>query len=171
MFALKPHTFRSWQIPEFRLYFIDYGSSRQMSSGPGCGAVIQDYTTMGGHHPPPEGSDNLDPYAFNIFKFSLGYTFKSALLVSNCNALFLNQLSIPHRRHDSLDRLTQFGPSLQSFIDILTDAAPIRRPPIKTVIHLWHALVSWNSAMEGIDVANLAQRCATTLSPSATIQI
>ena len=53
-----------------------------MPSGPGNGAVIQDYETKGGHFPPPEGSDDLDPYAYDIY--SLGQTIRGMCRVRFC---------------------------------------------------------------------------------------
>ena len=61
-------------------FFIDYGSSRQMPSGPGSGATIQDYMQMGGHYDPPEGTSNLDPFTYDIF--ALGETIDDLFSVS-----------------------------------------------------------------------------------------
>lgn len=70
----------SFKIAAKEVFFIDYGSSRQMPSGPGSGAVIHDYRTMGGHYPPPEGKDSLDPFAYDIY--ALGQTIVSIYSVS-----------------------------------------------------------------------------------------
>lgn len=56
----------------YQAFYIDFGSSRHMPSGPESGAVIHDYKRMGGHFPPPEGTDALDPYAYDIY--SMGAT-------------------------------------------------------------------------------------------------
>ena len=61
------------------LYYIDFGSCRIFSSGPRTGVVIHDWVTAGGHVEPPEGEDNIDPFAYDIY--SLGDTIYSILRV------------------------------------------------------------------------------------------
>lgn len=56
------------------------------------------------------------------------------------------------------DTDVRIGPSLQGFIDVLTDPIPTRRPSIKVVIRLWRALVNWHSALDRINVENIDQR-------------
>ena len=50
-----------------------------MLSGPGSGAVIHDYGKQGGHFEPPEGRENLDPFAYDIF--TIGKTIRQTCWV------------------------------------------------------------------------------------------
>lgn len=68
-----------------------------MLSGPGNGAVIQDYMKIGGHFPPPEGSDNLDPYAYDIY--SLGQTMQTTCRVRDLIISSLILSSLHPRNH------------------------------------------------------------------------
>ena len=78
-----------FKIAAKEVFFIDYGSSRQMSSGPGSGAVIHDYRTMGGHYPPPEGKDSLNPFAYDVY--ALGQTIVSIYSVSVADSAYVVQ--------------------------------------------------------------------------------
>lgn len=57
----------AFNIPGNTVFYIDFGSSRQMASGPGSGVVIHDYGRQGGHFEPPEGREDLNPFAYDIF--------------------------------------------------------------------------------------------------------
>ena len=74
-------TIGQFDLPEWTLYFIDFGSSRRLSAGPGSGVVINDYWSGAGRWDPPEGVDNLDPYAYDIY--ALGVTVHQLLDVCN----------------------------------------------------------------------------------------
>lgn len=67
-------------IPEGVIYFIDFGSTRLLPSGPGSGIHIYDWSDAGGHYDPPEGKDVVDPYAYDIY--SLGHTLRELAVVS-----------------------------------------------------------------------------------------
>ncbi|KAH8100142.1 hypothetical protein BXZ70DRAFT_1008645 [Cristinia sonorae] len=60
-----PHTFKKDSF-----YLIDFGATRRFDSGPGTNIVIDDFREAGGHYPPPEGMDAVEPFAYDIF--SLG---------------------------------------------------------------------------------------------------
>lgn len=64
-----------FHIIPFYPYFIDLGSSRHRASGPGSeAAIIHDYASAGGHYDPPEGLENVDPFAYDIY--ALGVCFE-----------------------------------------------------------------------------------------------
>ena len=56
------------------------------------------------------------------------------------------------------DTDVRIGPSLQSFINVLGNSEPARRPSIKVVVHLWRELVHWYSVLDRIAVENVEQR-------------
>ena len=68
-----------FDLPALTLYFIDFGSARHLESGPGTDVVINDYWSGGGHYEPPEGTDKVDPYKYDIW--ALGNTLYEILLV------------------------------------------------------------------------------------------
>lgn len=67
-------------IPQGIFYYIDFGSTRLLPSGPGTGTHIYDWADAGGHYEPPEGQDVVDPYAYDIF--CLGHAFRRIASVS-----------------------------------------------------------------------------------------
>ena len=86
----EPVTASQFVVPARRVYFIDFGSSRQLASGPGSGVTIQDYAKSGGHFAPPEGDKLMDPYAYDVF--AVGSTFNELCQVSSssvCSSLVL----------------------------------------------------------------------------------
>ena len=86
----EPVTAGQFVVPARRVYFIDFGSSRQLASGPGSGVTIQDYAKSGGHFAPPEGDKLMDPYAYDVF--AVGSTFNELCQVSSssvCSSLVL----------------------------------------------------------------------------------
>lgn len=68
-----------FDLPALTLYFIDFGSARHLATGPGTDVVIDDYWSGGGHWEPPEGTDSVDPYKYDIW--TLGKTLDQILLV------------------------------------------------------------------------------------------
>ena len=72
MYTEHACTIGQFELPEWTLYFIDFGSSRLLPAGPGTGVVINDYWSGAGRWDPPEGVDDLDPYTYDIF--ALGVT-------------------------------------------------------------------------------------------------
>ena len=67
VFSDEPFSVGQLKIAAFKPYFIDFGSSRCLTLGPGHGAVIHDYVMAGGHYRPPEGMEEVDPYAYDVF--------------------------------------------------------------------------------------------------------
>ena len=65
-------SFRGSPIPKDSIYFIDFGAARILPGGPGSGVTISDYGSAPGSYRPPEGTNNLDPYAYDIY--ALGET-------------------------------------------------------------------------------------------------
>ncbi|OCH89533.1 hypothetical protein OBBRIDRAFT_804669 [Obba rivulosa] len=80
MASMNMVTWEGWCAKEFyscpivrgRIYFIDFGSSRCFPKGPGEGLRIMDWSTFRGRLIPPEGKDEVDPYAYDVY--SLGET-------------------------------------------------------------------------------------------------
>lgn len=83
VWSKEPVSYGGFDIPAGQVYFIDYGSARILPSGPVSGVKIYDYDEEGGKFQPPESTDALDPYAYEIF--ALGYTLKNAFYV--CESL------------------------------------------------------------------------------------
>ena len=81
LLSIRPPVNGLFKVTRRSLYFIDFGSTRIFSSGPGSGVVIHDWKIAGGHVDPPEGSESVDPFAYDIY--SLGETISSICLVSN----------------------------------------------------------------------------------------
>lgn len=52
------------------MFYIDFGSTRVLPSGPGSGLRIHDFKFYGGKFMPPEGLDAVEPYAYDIFALS-----------------------------------------------------------------------------------------------------
>lgn len=69
-----------YDIAPGSIYYIDFGAARVLPSGPGSGVVITDWEENGGTWPPPEDTQMLDPYAYDMY--SLGVTFDYAYWVS-----------------------------------------------------------------------------------------
>ncbi|TCD63754.1 hypothetical protein EIP91_004969 [Steccherinum ochraceum] len=114
IWSVKAFNLRSHDIEADALYYIDFGAARRLSAGPGSGVTISDYKKHGGHYRPPEGIENLDPYAYDVY--CLGET-----LYNTC--------------HRTLERKSAFTfpPSMYQFIDTLRDPNPSRRPLMRVV--------------------------------------
>ena len=66
------YSFQGTAVPQDSIFFIDFGAARILPGGPGSGVTISDFTSAPGTYPPPEGTDRLDPYAYDIY--ALGET-------------------------------------------------------------------------------------------------
>lgn len=54
-------------------YFVDFGSARMLPAGPDSGIVVDDWKKRpSGKVPPPEGTDAVDPYGYDVYM--LNYT-------------------------------------------------------------------------------------------------
>ena len=60
-----------------------------MPSGPGSGVVIHDYKDQGGHFDPPEGADNLDPFAYDVY--TVGQTVRETCQVRVVSSFSLDK--------------------------------------------------------------------------------
>lgn len=49
------------------VYFIDYGSAQILPAGPGSGIKVRDWKERRGKVDPRDGTDNVDPYAYDVF--------------------------------------------------------------------------------------------------------
>ncbi|OBZ65102.1 Beta-hexosaminidase 2 [Grifola frondosa] len=105
-----------------RFYFIDFGSAHLLPTGPGCGLVITDYKTAGGHYEPPEGEDSIDPYAYDVF--AVGETVRQI-----CELKKQDGMSVPS--------------ALLDYIDLLTAPIPSDRPSIQRAIRLFRVFRFW----------------------------
>ncbi|TCD67072.1 hypothetical protein EIP91_000585 [Steccherinum ochraceum] len=112
---------RSFKIDAHALYYIDFGAARRLSAGPGKGITISDYRKHGGHYRPPEGVEDLDPYAYDVY--SLGET-----LYNTCR--------VAQERYSDFS----FPPCLHKFIDTLRSPNPIHRPSMRVVRQQWSEL-------------------------------
>ncbi|KAH8094442.1 kinase-like domain-containing protein [Cristinia sonorae] len=113
VFALENTVFGSFNIPKMTVYLIDFGHARRFDSGPGTNVTISHYP--GGHLPPPEGEESVEPFAYDVY--SLGI-----MIEDLCN-------------------LTQYlEPELQSFVEFLTVKDPQKRPMIGQVKEDWASL-------------------------------
>ncbi|TCD63753.1 hypothetical protein EIP91_004968 [Steccherinum ochraceum] len=107
VWSVEAVNLRSFNIEADALYYIDFGAARRLSAGPGSGVTISDYKKHGGHFRPPEGADNLDPYAYDVY--CLGETlYVTCQSAEECDSNFC------------------FQPSFYSFIDTLRDPNPTR---------------------------------------------
>lgn len=62
-----------FNLPADVIYFIDFGSARMLPAGPDSGIVVADWKKRpSGKSPPPEGTDAVDPYAYDVYM--LNYT-------------------------------------------------------------------------------------------------
>jgi len=132
-----------FNIPENRVYYIDFGSSRRLPFGPGSGGVIYDYYDAQGRYPPPEGMDTVDPYAYDIY--SLGKTLTGLKARTECS---------PY---------CQLPESYMMFLETLKNINPAQRPGIRQVQILWHALQEWISFSEQTHYDDPAQAKAADI--------
>lgn len=62
-----------FNLPADVIYFIYFGFARMLPSGPDSGIVVADWKKRpSGKAPPPEGTDAVDPYAYDVYM--LNYT-------------------------------------------------------------------------------------------------
>ncbi|TCD67073.1 hypothetical protein EIP91_000586 [Steccherinum ochraceum] len=121
VWSVEALNLRSFNIKADALYYIDFGAARRLPAGPGSGVTISDYKKHGGHYRPPEGVENLDPYAYDVY--CLGET-----LYNTC--------------HRTLERKSAFifPPSMYQFIDTLRNPNPSHRPLMRQVKQQWFEL-------------------------------
>lgn len=63
------------------LYLLDYGAVRMLPSGPNTSVKIHDFRDAPGKQKPSEGTEAVDPYAYDIYM--LGHTLREILAVRN----------------------------------------------------------------------------------------
>lgn len=67
VYTSTPIVIQGFDVPGDSAFFIDFGSARILPSGPGTGVRINDWDLARGTIPPPEGTEALDPYAYDVF--------------------------------------------------------------------------------------------------------
>lgn len=72
-----------FDIPADSVYFIDYGSARILPAGPESGIKVRDWKERRGKVDPRDGTDNVDPYAYDVFM--VVYTICFLASVSYCS--------------------------------------------------------------------------------------
>ncbi|THH26295.1 hypothetical protein EUX98_g7888 [Antrodiella citrinella] len=109
-----------FKIPRFKTFYIDFGSSRYIP--PGADPVIQDYEERGGHYDPPQGLNDVDVFAYDVF--ALGSLFKDMIEHAGRYS--------PHRGH--------IPRSVSLFTEKLTCDQDIHRPNIRQTQAVWTEL-------------------------------
>lgn len=69
-----------FDVPAGALFFINVGSTRVLSSGPGTSVRIHDFKFYGGVYMPPEGLDVVEPYAYDIFAIAETFAYFTRFL-------------------------------------------------------------------------------------------
>ncbi|TCD63761.1 hypothetical protein EIP91_004976 [Steccherinum ochraceum] len=150
----KAFSFNSCDIKAGSLFYIDFGSARQLPAGPGSGVTLADGRVLGGHFKPPEGEEDLDPYAYDIY--CLGGTLKS---------ICQNVQNMAPQMGWSI----HFPLSLHCFIDVLHNSDPAQRPPIRLAKRLWSELRNWITVMKEIPTRTPAQTDAIDMKMWQTV--
>ncbi|EMD41403.1 hypothetical protein CERSUDRAFT_109991 [Gelatoporia subvermispora B] len=120
-----PAEFPPFSITRGRYYIIDFGSSRVLPKGPGEGLLVGDFFQYPGHFMPPEGTDAVDPYAYDVY--SLGETIHDV-----CEAA-------RHRAQIQAPR------SVLHLVNTLRSPDPSRRPTMRQLVGITRAICFWVS--------------------------
>ncbi|OCH88983.1 hypothetical protein OBBRIDRAFT_47167 [Obba rivulosa] len=118
-----PSDFPSFNIIRGRYYLIDFGSSRSFPKGPGEGLLIDDWSAYPGHFDPPEGTEMVDPYAYDVY--SLGETVYDGFRYVADTITFHPPMSLLH------------------MLDMLRSPDPSLRPTMRQAVRIAGALRSW----------------------------
>ncbi|KAI0337458.1 hypothetical protein BDW22DRAFT_1364117 [Trametopsis cervina] len=120
-------------VQESRCYFIDFGGSKELPPPPrgGHGDTCVPFLPFGGHYDPPEGTDSVNPYAYDIY--STGRTAHHI-----CERATMYAVNIPE------DGRVRVPPALWVFCEMLSNKDPGVRPTAPQSIMLLQITWRWN---------------------------
>ncbi|OCH94230.1 hypothetical protein OBBRIDRAFT_789568 [Obba rivulosa] len=118
-----PVDFPPFNIVKGRCYLIDFGSARSFSKGPGQGLLTGDFYSYPGHFVPPEGTDAVDPYAYDVY--SLGK------MIDHCCGYAVWKPTFHPPK------------SLRHIVAMLMSPNPSLRPTMRRTVKITRALQSW----------------------------
>ncbi|KAI0337436.1 hypothetical protein BDW22DRAFT_944753 [Trametopsis cervina] len=116
-----------------RCYLTDFGSSKELPPPPkgSHGDICVPFFPMGGHYDPPEGRDDVNPYAYDIY--CTGRTALSMCRVANSYALNFQRKG-----------RVRVPPALWLFCEMLSNKDPRMRPTASQSITLLQIASRWN---------------------------
>lgn len=145
VFSTTPIVIRGFNVPGDSVFFIDFGSARILPSGPGTGVRINDWDVARGTIPPPEGTEALDPYAYDVF--ALGAALENHIEVGPLSTPYnvATQMCVEqtYKRFDKLLNKTHVPRCLYLFVERLQAQDPLQRPSIFRVRRQFSALRRW----------------------------
>lgn len=158
VYTTTPIVIAGFNVPGDSVFFIDFGAARILPSGPGTGVRINDWDMARGTMSPPESTEALDPYAYDIFALgaALEHNIEVRPLPASYNSAAKIWVAKTYQRCDLRPKRTHFPPCLSLFATGLQARDPLRRPSIFrarrqfTALRCWMACTRWTYTIFGI---------------------